>query len=121
MPFDQSPQQEVVLEPFSLEDIIAWLRTKEPTEHYCYTEMENCLLGQYVHERGGQLVASKTLFDTPHYAIGPHTLEAVPMWETWLGNVVVNGAHDFGAALRRAEWELTQKRREARYRELFPG
>lgn len=42
---------EAPADPFSLEALIAWLRTKEAETVYCYTDNGECLIAQYFSER----------------------------------------------------------------------
>lgn len=39
-------------EPWTLASLIAWLETKDPKAHYCYTSSTNCLLSQYAKAMG---------------------------------------------------------------------
>lgn len=43
---------EVKTDPFSLEALVAWLRTKDGDTAYCYMDNGECLLGQYFTAKG---------------------------------------------------------------------
>jgi hypothetical protein len=52
MLYDPKWEAPVKANPFELSTLIAWLKTKEPDEMYCYTEAGSCLLSKYFHENG---------------------------------------------------------------------
>lgn len=44
-------------DPFTLEALIAWLKTQRPDETYCYVSNGECLLARYFSARGYQGVS----------------------------------------------------------------
>lgn len=62
--------------PLSVESLIDWLRTKEPTQQYCYASNHNCLLSQYFNDKGFGPVVMGSLTWSP--ANNPTAVKAVP-------------------------------------------
>lgn len=105
MPFDGKNFTETKLEPFSREDLIAWLETQDPDEWYSYTNAGKCLWAQYTKARGG----SARGFG--HFRIGSASLPYMFGWPenpTWHIDVAnppsgaVSILQTMGGALARA-------------------
>jgi hypothetical protein len=85
---------EVKADPFTLESLIAWLETKDPSETYNWHDCNGrCLLAQYVSER--DLITTR--WESAYMKISPSIRYKVaePLPNT------------FGAALERARKHLT--------------
>ncbi len=53
MPFDGKPEAfETKPDAFSIEGLIAWLETQNPSAEYNYADTGNCLYCQYLRSRG---------------------------------------------------------------------
>lgn len=85
--------------PFSLRDVIAWLRTMKPRERYNPSNTGKCLIGHYVAARGGILDDHEG-----EYIIGKYSRRTTPTTENALAKISYStkGPHTFGAALSRA-------------------
>lgn len=97
------PEAETKPDPFSLDALIAWLRTKNSAETYCYSTPETCLIGQYVQESAGFYSSGKYRIGgdehptSMSYDISPEVWESRP-----LRHIAIEEPHTFGAALDRA-------------------
>ena len=97
MPFDGKNFTETKLEPFSLDDLIAWLETQPKNTAYDFTDPEQCLWAHYTIARGGKV------FPTGEYRIGECTIPSIRQ-EIWRRDVA-NGpdmVDRYGDALSRA-------------------
>ena len=59
MPFDPIPRPPAdderssrPTDVYSLDGLIAWLRTQPPDKTYCYMNIDNCLIAQYLIHHG---------------------------------------------------------------------
>src|SRR5579864_1000483 len=77
------PPSVVAPDPFSKEDVIAWLETKDPSEYYDYGDPGCCLFGQYTAARGGAWPGG-------NYYIGNHSMYAGRL-EGWHYRVAAAG------------------------------
>ena len=83
---DKSLFPDTSVKPYSLESLIAWLRTKEPSGKYDYWDASGgCLIHQWIRAKGGDVVLD---YFKPGIEID---------------NIAAYGKQTFGAALRRAE------------------
>ncbi len=92
-------------EPFSLDSLIAWLRTKDKTAAYCYTQVGSCLWAQYTIDMGGAPSWSDIsgwLTDEPQYRIGGSKIHAGHLSASWREDIACKFPQTFGAALERA-------------------
>lgn len=81
---DEKKSGEAITDPFSLENLIAWLETKPRDEAYNWYSCRDCLAAQWIESVTGQV-----RFD--FHRVVPHYLE-----------IAGYGRHTFGAALTRA-------------------
>ena len=79
---------------FNLDNLIAWLETKDPTQRYDYWIPKSCVMGQYLTEQGFMP------WDTD-----------VSQLECEFSSVGVSKPWTFGAALERAKL-LKERRKE---------
>lgn len=93
-------------DPFTLEALIAWLRTHPIDEEYDYSDWHTCLLGVYTIASGGRHfweegAAVDWISSRARYGIGSNILPACG------SNLAIEVArprpHTMGAALARAE------------------
>jgi hypothetical protein len=105
MPFDANPIREVETkpEPFTLDSLIGWLETKNPTETYCWMKTGKCLFALY-----GEFVTGVSR-NAGAYALAVEGFWKVPIHEILerrlgepLCGVASLSPHTFGAALTRA-------------------
>jgi hypothetical protein len=89
---------ETKADPFSLDALIAWLETKEPTEEYRYGACFGCAIAQYLMSLGVEkpLVGARTWTD-----FAEKHLSDTPLPVHW-NKIAVREPHTFGAALERA-------------------
>jgi hypothetical protein len=50
--YDPTCKPEVKADPFSLESLIAWLEKQPAGDVYCWSDTEQCLLGQWARAMG---------------------------------------------------------------------
>lgn len=91
---------ETKADPFTLQSLIAWLKTKRRGERYCYLDHGRCLLGQYFTACGYKNVEafSDAIFDHAD-------AENVPYPKVF-NRIACDGERTFGAALERARAAL---------------
>ncbi len=80
-------QRQVKADPFTLENLIAWLEKRDPWERYIVMDVDHCLLGQFAFAMGASDPGKKSL------ELGDITP---------FDDVAFKGAPSFGAALERA-------------------
>lgn len=94
----------VAHDPFSLEALIAWLRTKPRSDEYCYTATGHCLIAQYVKSLGYAECAVGTPSFDPTIDVsagGEWKRRAFALPDGW-NEIAQNFPRSFGAALSRA-------------------
>ena len=79
-------------DPFTLDALIAWLRTKDPEEKYCWSSPGHCLFGQYAKFVGTRYLLLLNRMGARNS--NGDTIEP--------GDIGVGTPHTFGAALERA-------------------
>ena len=90
----ETPKITKPADPFTLEALIAWLRTKDSKETYCYVDGGHCLIAQYLEHRG-----------IPFEYVGAHGYyydQNYDSHETPFHQIAVTKPRTFGAALQRA-------------------
>lgn len=95
--FTKSAGVETKADPFSLDALIAWLRTKDAEGIYCYQSHGDCLIAQYLKEQcsiSGVSVGGD-------YWRDPISRKEVPFPKGW-GDVALGAPRTFSAALTRA-------------------
>ena len=97
MPFDSKDFVETKPDVFSLEGLIAWLKTQDPATTYLYSNPRLCLMGMYTADRGGRYDASLA-----EYIVGACRLDAEPSGLGVFYRVVTGEPRTYGAALERA-------------------
>lgn len=97
MPFDGKNFKPQTTDPFSLDALIAWLRTKEPSEEYCWGLVGRCLYAKYGAHVSGALESSTTYM----LAVRGFTHQENPSKEPFEG-LACGFSRTFGAALSRA-------------------
>ena len=80
-------------DPFTLDALIAWLRTKDPEEEYCWTDGGQCLFGQYAKFVGSDYCAMINKIGVPSKATG-NMIEP--------GEIAIGRPRTFRSALERA-------------------
>lgn len=103
MLFDPKWEVEVKADPFSLENLVAWLEKKPATQVYCYTQAGGCLLAQWAKSIDPLAEVYEDADNSYSYLVHgkPMDLEAF--------DVVANGwTLTFGAALDRARRALAR-------------
>lgn len=83
----KNPYWQRQADPFTLENLIAWLEQRDPSEPYRKANVERCLLGQFAAAMGAFNPAKKSL-----------ELEQIDPFY----HIAFMGAPTFGAALERA-------------------
>lgn len=98
MPFDGNPEAFAPTEesPVTVEVLRDWLLTRDPCEHYCYSDPGNCLLARY---RGHEVPAY--IGDERVRQVAAPLAAAAYHTETY-------GQGSMGAALKRAEFVLRE-------------
>jgi hypothetical protein len=81
----------------SLDSLIAWLQTKDPTQRYNYCDPQRCLLCQYFNETFGvPVIATAKNYDVGGWRPLPEHFDEVSYGNT------TRADWTFGAALERA-------------------
>src|ERR1700691_1845949 len=100
--WDVKPKQDV----FSLENLIAWLETKDPDRHYDYTLPQKCVLAQFAKSLD---INAKT-FGWMSYTVNGQVIDAEPYRQIANGNDAGDKRlYTFGKALERARAELQKQ------------
>lgn len=60
MLYDPKWTAPVKCDPFSIESLVAWLKTMPPEREYCYVCNDNCVLAQYFTAQGFEGVRMQT-------------------------------------------------------------
>lgn len=81
----------------SISNVLAWARTKPPTETYEYTDISSCALSQFLRDSGSPspIVTAKYYQRTP--------TEPYRVVDVELNEAVGSEPHDFGALVARLE------------------
>lgn len=101
MLYDPKWEQETKADPFTLENLVAWLETQDPTTEYEVLEPSICLMGQFASSQGShdpEFVSMRLTDDL----VGPFCRIAFGR--------LCGGPYTFGAALERARAELAKQR-----------
>jgi hypothetical protein len=97
MLFDPKWEKLAPEELLKIENLIAWLETKDPTVAYSYMEPTSCLLAQYIRASG---------YPDAHcggYWLGLSTGSADILIPEGLKDIAWEWPRTFGAALKRAK------------------
>lgn len=110
MPLDQGNWTETKSEVFSLEGLIAWLETQNPSEEYCWGSTGECLFARY-----GEAFSMQRGNDAYRFAI--ESFHKMPLKEVnnlFLGEpfipVSTGKPRTFGGALARARIVLASRK-----------
>lgn len=85
-------------DPHSLQDMIAWLGTKNPSERYDFNDASRCLIGQWLKHCDGHSTTAKGM-SASHYIVNGKVQDFRKLY------LVANSGdnpHTFGGALRNA-------------------
>jgi len=101
------PIQELMTKANLRANLIAWLKTKDPSEHYDYRNSDTCALAQFFRENGypGCWVGSYSV----NIGTGPNYEEVMALPEGWdeaaMGNAFWFQKHSrtFGRMLKRVQ------------------
>ena len=89
-------------DPFTLDNLIAWLETKDPTEEFNYYFNNNCLLAQWVKniDINAQPNMASHAFS---YIVNDQEVDFLVSHKSFMRNVINVEPWTFGAALERAK------------------
>lgn len=93
MPFDSSPNllpPPARIEDVTLDELIAWLETKNPAEQYNIGSPSRCLWGQFSAAHGLPI------------AVSADEMPGGGTFDSWGWRVAMDGRSTFGSALKRA-------------------
>ena len=90
----ETPKITKPADPFTLEAMIAWLKTKDQEETYCYTSTGHCLIAQYLRHH---IIQFSGVGAHGYYYGNNYDRHKTPFHE-----IAALTPYTFGAALQRA-------------------
>jgi hypothetical protein len=97
-------------DPMSLDNLIAWLETKNPVESYHFTDSSQCMLAQWVRHLDPEAKEMKVAYNSYVYQVHG---QIVDFKHTAFVRVASNQTNTFGEALERAQCYRPKEKRSA--------